>query len=132
MRRSRRALLTFALIAVATMGLGACVAVNEVVTERDLACAATPDELCLRIADFFVREAPGEVSTDRATVNALQVAPADCEDVEPGLRATRCWWVSGTYTVGFADIPLTSEIVPTDIGMVLVYERLDGTLAVWQ
>lgn len=129
--RTRRAVSMLALVIGWTISLGACASINEVMADRALTCEATSDELCIRIADIAVDGMPGEVSADWATVTSANVAPIDCADVERGLQATRCWQVGGTYLVGYADIPLTSEIEPTDFQWI-VYERLDGAIVAWQ
>jgi hypothetical protein len=126
--RTHRTLTTIALIAVTAIGLAACTAVNEVLTDRDLICEETPDDLCLRIADLAVRP------LDRASeMTVTHVSPADCAMLGHGPNprlvvpdggrqrrlpdATRCWYVEGTDTIN-------------DIGFgVWVYERPDGTLA---
>jgi hypothetical protein len=120
--RTDRTLPTFALLAVSLISLAACVAVNEALTHRDLRCVATPDDLCLRIADFAVRaeDAVLDPSLVRASeMTMIQVKPIDCAEVEHGPNdATRCWLVEGEDPAdhsGFGQ---------------WVYERPDGTLGV--
>jgi hypothetical protein len=130
--RTQRTLPTIALIAVATFGLTACVAVNETLTDRDLTCEATPDDLCLRVADVAVSDLSGRLDETRAnpvTVTTVKVELTDCADIGRERTATRCWRVEATYIDGYSDIPLTAEIIPGEFGA-WVYARPDGTLGV--
>jgi len=112
-----------ALVAAATIGLGACAQIDSFVTDRDVTCAAMPDDLCLRIADLVVDTMPG-VASSRETIT-IDVADDDCSVLDPDHVATRCWHVTGTYAIGYA-------VEPEVLGIgVWVYERPDGTLALY-
>ena len=114
----RLVLRTIVLIAVSTIGLAACTAINEVVSDRDLVCHETADHLCLRIADL--------ASTDSNTVikdtgakrphMVVEVQATDCADLGDIPPATACWDVTGTSTPDIASFST------------FVYESPDGTL----
>lgn len=118
--RTHRTLATVALIVIATIGLVACVAINEAVTDRDLRCEATPDDLCVRIADLAVSAAADlDAQVDMEARKTMKVRPIDCSNIGRELTATRCWRVEGGSLV---DDGFTSGFGRW------VYERPDGTL----
>ena len=119
-------------MAVATLSLAGCVAVHETLTDRALTCDATPDDLCLAIADLAVREGTVRLDAGRAApvdFIAVHVGAIDCSNLALQRKATRCWDVEASYPDGFADIPI-SEPIPLASVSVGVFLRPDGTLAV--
>ncbi len=130
-----RTVLSVALVAMVALVV-ACATVSEVVTGRDLTCEATPDDICIRVADLAVRELSvmlQEGRPDAIVMTTVKVGAADCADLDVMVErtATRCWYVEGTYPDGYADIPITSSIAPGSIGT-WVYQRPDGSLTLWQ
>jgi hypothetical protein len=129
--RTRRILPPLALLVLATLGLAACAAINQVVTDPDLTCEATPVNLCTRVADVAVNQASTqleEFGVGPTTVTTVEVRPMDCAVMGRERVAPRCWRVTMMYVRHDADDPLTAGS-PDDIGA-WVYERPDGTLGV--
>ena len=107
-------------IAVATLSFAACVQVNEAITDRNLICEATPDDLCLRIADFAVSPAANiDPEVGEAALKAIKVEPTQCKQAGRMRGATRCWRVE-------AGNPVDDSI--TNGYGTWVFERPDGTL----
>ena len=87
----------------------ACVPMNESFTARDLVCHATPEDACIRVADFVTRDLPAEVD---GTLRSVTVAARYCDVGEIG--DVRCWSVESEVLFGRVDRK--------------VHEHADGTL----
>ena len=125
--QSNPTLPTIALIVITTIGLAACVAVNEAVTDRDLICEGTEDDICVRIADLAVSEESDlEMDVGALRTVVIQVAPTDCAAIGREQTSTRCWRVKGE---GIVDITIENGATTNGFGR-WVYERSDGTLGV--
>jgi hypothetical protein len=93
---THRARLTGALLALATIGLGACALISEPTPDYKLSCGGTPDDVCVRVADLADRDLPLELG---ASVSRMTVGPTDCVSIDhPGV--TRCWYIEGTVDGG--------------------------------
>jgi hypothetical protein len=130
---TRRTLPALAFISVAALGLAACAAVNEVVTDRDLSCEGMPDEQCVRIADFAMLDIHADVDAmrgDRVIIRSVTVEAKDCPGFHPLIEqsAKGCWLVGARFPDGYSDIPITGDIPMADSSRG-VYERPDGRLA---
>jgi hypothetical protein len=96
-------------MAVAACGLAACAAINETVTDRDIDCGDTAEDLCIRIADFAL--AQRAMSRDlRAT--SVEIRPTDCPTIP---QATGCWRIK-------------AELEQSGGFGIWVYQNPDGTL----
>jgi hypothetical protein len=100
--RTHRTLPTIAIVAVAAIGLAACSAINEVVTDRGVVvtdrgviCERTPEDLCNRVADLVTSTLPDEL---RTTIKQVTVAPRACDAEEAG--DIRCWQVDHLFPGG--------------------------------
>ena len=110
-----RAILTGALLALATIGLGAFPLINEPTPSPVLSCGATPPDLCSRVADLADRDLP---LAPGASVSRMTVGPTDCVSIDhPGV--TRYWYIDGTVDGGPSEGFLFAA---------RVHEHPDGTL----
>ena len=104
-------------LAVALMSSAGCVQARNLVADRDLVCRETPDDLCIRLADFAV--ARMDVNAEERTVGripTIQVYPTPCSNPGDAARpAVRCWMVDATAESG------------AGIG-VEIYQEADGSL----
>jgi hypothetical protein len=131
---TRRSLPRLAVILVAALGVAACAAVNEVVTDRDLSCEGMPDDLCVRIADLaapHIRASLEANRGDKIVIRSVNVEARECPGFHPLLEqsARSCWYVTARFPDGYSDIPITGDI-PMGDGWAFVYERPDGRLEV--
>ena len=119
-----RRLSIIVLAAAATTCLAACFGIRDPVPNRELACGALPDELCIQVANLAMSPA---ANLDRSIIGSpmtVEVKQIDCADIGRGPDATRhppatrCWRVDG-------DVPGQSY----GFGR-WIYERPDGSLGV--
>jgi hypothetical protein len=114
--RTHRTPPSVALLAIA-VSLTACVAVNEVVTGRELICVATSDDLCLRAADAVSGNMQGE-DPESFPIVKVTVTGQDCADDD--LLNVHCWQVE--VVTGADPLGCAARLRGN------VYERHDGTL----
>ena len=94
----------------------ACVAINEAVTGRDLDCGASPQDICIRVADWAQRSSAGDLRRNfRSGDFTIVVTEGQCSAGPGQLEIARCW-----------DVLFTDED-GRGIGT-YVLERPDGTL----
>jgi hypothetical protein len=94
---------------------GACLALNELSTGRDVTCQDTPETLCFEIVDFVFATHAGDIEDpDAGRITTILVSPMDCRFV-PDEAATRCWEVEVVQEAGGVSAH--------------VHERADGSLA---
>ena len=113
---------TAAILLVATaLSSAGCVQVHNMVSDRDLVCRETPDDVCIRVADLGLsRLNVAQQERESGPIPTIQVYLVGCTADQFGVpvpNATRCWMVEATNEHG-------------GIG-VGVFERPDGSLRVF-
>ena len=91
------------LVAIALANAG-CVQVRNMVADRDLVCRETPDDVCIRVAEFgLARMDVALQERELGPIPTIQVYPVGCTAEEFGVAvptATRCWMVDATNEKG--------------------------------
>jgi hypothetical protein len=104
-----RLLACSALLALLMICAIGCRDVNQAMKGRQLTCERTPEDVCIRVADFvdvWLRE------LQTPTITGMTVSPRMCDANEIGDAI--CFWVNAAYLDG-----------ETDAG---VHQHADGTL----
>jgi hypothetical protein len=100
-RWRRGAVARAAALALAMIAFGGCAAINSSVTNRDLECQATPDDVCIRVADYAISQLLPEMQRD---TTKIVVAPRPCDPEEKAAGDKRCWSVDGEVNLGLAGV----------------------------
>jgi hypothetical protein len=88
------------LIVAIAFGLGGCLSIRNALTDRDLVCQETPDDLCIRIAGLGLAGLElASLEAEIGPIPTIQVYPVRCNVESMGMTlqdARRCWVVEAT------------------------------------